>query len=175
MKLIQTSPEVFLAPGPIAEIGASDIAMLREAARAAPKRRARINTHGDGADPLHEMIIALAQDTYIRPHKHPAKSESFHIIEGAVDIVVLDDAGEIVRVVSLSRDGSFFYRMSRPLFHTLLIRSELLVIHETTNGPFDPAGTVFAAFAPPDTDGAAATAYIAGLEARVAGFAGGAA
>ena len=47
-------------------------------------------------------------------------------------------------IVPLGQPGSgrpFYYRMSKPFFHTLIIRSELLIVHEITNGPFRPEGT----------------------------------
>jgi hypothetical protein len=58
--------------------------------------------------------------------------------------------------------------MSTPHFHTLIIRSDLLVVHEITNGPFVPSGTVFAAFAPEEGDAANAAAFQADLVKRVA-------
>jgi cupin fold WbuC family metalloprotein len=133
-----------------------------------PKGRARINAHPSADDALHEMLIAIRPESYIRPHKHPGKSEAFHIIEGAVDIVVLDDLGEICEVVPLAKDGSgaFYYRMSRPRFHTLLIKSDILVVHEITNGPFVPGATVFAPFAPEEGT-IAAVHYISELDRRV--------
>jgi cupin fold WbuC family metalloprotein len=177
MNLTQKSPELFIADGPIATIGADEIAMLREAVGRTPKKRARINAHPHGDDALHEMIIAIDRDSYIRPHKHPGKSEAFHIVEGAVDIVIFDDAGGIVRIVPLSAKGAaggksntFYYRMSEPFFHTLIIRSDLLVVHEITNGPFRPEATVFADFAPPDSDTVAAARYQGDLERRAAAF-----
>jgi cupin fold WbuC family metalloprotein len=171
MALIQKSPEVFVAEGPIATIGTEDIEILRQAVRKTPKRRVRINAHPGGDDGLHEMIIAIEPGSYIRPHKHPGKSEAFHIIEGQVDIVVFDEEGKIDRIVSLAaRGGShpFYYRMSSPHFHTLIIRSDLLVVHEITNGPFVPTGTVYAAFAPEEGDAANAAAFQADLVKRVA-------
>ncbi|CCD83632.1 conserved protein of unknown function [Bradyrhizobium sp. ORS 285] len=171
MSLVQKSPEVFLAEGPIAAVGQAEINTLKAAVKASPKRRARINAHPDGEDQLHEMIIAIDSHSYIRPHKHPGKSEAFHIVEGEVDIVVFDDSGEIARVVELGAPGGtrpFYYRMSNAFFHTLIIRSELLVVHEITNGPFRPGASVFADFAPEDSDTAAAAAYQADLVRRVA-------
>ncbi len=173
--IVQKSPEVFLAEGPISELGKDALELLREAVKKTPRRRARINAHPGSDDALHEMIIALEPGSYIRPHKHPAKSESFHIIEGAVDIVVFDDEGEIIKIVPLSAlggEGSFFYRMSEPFFHTLLIKSDLLIVHEITNGPFRPEGTVFADFAPAETDSVSAQAYIDSVRARAAQIAG---
>lgn len=171
MTLVQKSAEVFLAEGPIAALGQAEIAALKAAVKASPKRRARINAHPDGEDTLHEMIIAIDASSYIRPHKHPGKSEAFHIVEGEVDIVVFNDDGEIDRVVELGAPGgsrSFYYRMSNAFFHTLIIRSGLLVVHEITNGPFRPAATVFADFAPEDSETEKASAYQAELVRRVA-------
>jgi cupin fold WbuC family metalloprotein len=171
MALVQQSPEVFLAEGPIATIGAEDIEVLRQAVRNTPKRRVRINAHPGSDDELHEMIIAIEPGSYIRPHKHPGKSEAFHIIEGQVDIVVFSEAGEVERIVSLAAKGGrhpFYYRMSTPHFHTLIIRSDLLVVHEITNGPFLPTGTIYAAFAPEEGDTASAAIFQADLVKRVA-------
>ncbi len=173
MTLIRQSPDVYLAPGPICALGPEDVALIKTAAMESPKGRARINAHPSADDALHEMVIAIRSDSYIRPHKHPGKSEAFHLIEGSVDIVVLDDGGEISEVVPLASNGSgaFYYRMSRPHFHTLLIRSDILVVHEITNGPFLPGATVFATFAPEEGDGAVAR-YIAELDRRVRAAAG---
>jgi cupin fold WbuC family metalloprotein len=171
MTLVRKSPEVFLAEGPIAAVGPAEISALKAAVEASPKRRARINAHPDGDDTLHEMIIAIDSSSYIRPHKHPGKSEAFHIVEGEVDIVVFNDSGDIERVVELGPPGGqrpFYYRMSNAFFHTLIIRSDLLVVHEITNGPFRPGASVFADFAPEDGDTAQATAYQAELVRRVA-------
>ena len=175
MALVQESPEVFLAEGPIVAVGESEIALLKAAVKASPKGRARINAHPDGDDMLHEMIIAIDASSYIRPHKHPGKSEAFHIVEGEVDIVVFKDDGEIDRIVPLGAPGSgrsFYYRMSKPFFHTLIIRSNVLIVHEITNGPFRPEATVFADFAPEDSDTRNAAAYQADLVRRVAALQG---
>src|SRR5579871_1167798 len=121
MALVQKSPDVFLAEGPISTIGSSELETLKAAVKASAKRRARINTHPDAGDTLHEMIIAIEPGSYIRPHKHPGKSEAFHIGEGDVDIVVFKDDGEIDEIVRLGEKGGsrpFYYRMSEPRFHT---------------------------------------------------------
>jgi cupin fold WbuC family metalloprotein len=178
MALVQKSPEVFLAEGPIAAVGEGEIATLKAAVKASPKGRARINAHSDGDDALHEMIIAIDASSYIRPHKHPGKSEAFHIVEGEVDIVVFKDDGEIDRIVPLGGPGSgrsFYYRMSKPFFHTLIIRSDVLIVHEITNGPFRPEATVYADFAPQDYDTKDAATYQADLVRRVAALQGAAA
>ena len=121
------------------------------------------------------MIIAIDASSYIRPHKHPGKSEAFHIIEGEVDIIVFKDNGEIDCVVPLGAPGSgrsFYYRMSKPFFHTLIIRSNVLIVHEITNGPFRPEATVYADFAPEDSESQNTVAYQVDLVRRVAALQG---
>jgi CO/xanthine dehydrogenase FAD-binding subunit len=58
--------------------------------------------------------------------------------------------------------------MSKPFFHTLIIRSRVLIVHEITNGPFRPEATVYADFAPEDSDTHNTAAYRADLVRRVA-------
>jgi cupin fold WbuC family metalloprotein len=151
VNLIKKTADVYMAPGPIASIGQAEIEYLRSELVGNAKGRVRINLHPDSADNLHEMFIAIRPESYIRPHKHPNKSESFHIVYGEVDIVIFEDDGSIARVVALaagSHSKPFYYRMSKPFFHTLIIRSDVLVVHEITNGPFVRDGTTFADFAP---------------------------
>ncbi|HAB36644.1 MAG TPA: cupin fold metalloprotein, WbuC family [Rhodobacteraceae bacterium] len=154
MNLIKKTSEVYLAPGPIAAIGSREINFLRQEVAINQKGRLRINFHHENSDPLHEMIIAIRPDSYIRPHKHPDKSEAFHVIYGVVDVVIFEDDGTIREVVSLAAKDeikAFYYRMSRPFFHTLIIYSDLLVVHEITNGPFVKDGTKFGSFAPKES------------------------
>ena len=156
MNLIKKTAELFVATGPIASIGYEEIACLRNELAGNARGRVRINLHPDNADTLHEMFIAIRPDSYIRPHKHPHKSESFHIVYGDVDIVIFEDNGSIQQVVPLAAGSiskAFYYRMSKPFFHTLVIQSDLLVVHEITNGPFIKDGTAFADFAPAEDAG----------------------
>ena len=101
------------------------------------------------------MIIVLSNQTYIRPHKHINKTESFHIIEGLIDVVIFDETGNIVEVVhmgDLLSGHNFFYRLSDDYYHTPIIRSDFAVFHETINGPFDRTDTIEAPWAPDEAD-----------------------
>ena len=119
------------------------------------RKRARICTHRSNDDALHEMLIAISADSYIHPHKHINKIESFHIVEGLVDMVVFDDFGGVVDVVELgdvSTGKNFYYRLSDSMFNSLLIHSDFLVVHEVTNGPFVENETTLAPFAPSESN-----------------------
>ena len=147
-----------------------DLQALREMASKNSRKRIRACVHGDKTDSLHEMLIVHEKSAYVRPHKHPGKSESIHIIEGLVDILLFDDSGRIEQVINMGDYASgraFYYRMATPIYHTLIIRSDVLVFHETTNGPFDRAATLFAPWAPEDTRVSSVVEFMADLQRRV--------
>lgn len=155
MNLRKVNEEVFIAEDPIVRLGDDEIAFLKRQAQRNARKRARICAHKTNDDPLHEMVIAISAASYIHPHKHIGKSESFHIVEGQVDVAVFDEAGAVVDVIELGAIGSgrkFYYRLSEGAFHTLLIRTEFLVVHEVTDGPFDRDRTVLAPFAPSEDE-----------------------
>jgi cupin fold WbuC family metalloprotein len=163
-KMLQSG--VYQATEPVPRITAEHVRGLVSVAAALPRRRARICTHRSGDTPIHEMIIALGRETYVQPHAHRNKSESFHVIEGRCDVVLFDDAGGIAEVIRLGAVDSglpFFYRIASPIFHTLVIRTPFFVIHETTNGPFIPEETLFATWAPAESDAVAAREFAAEL------------
>jgi cupin fold WbuC family metalloprotein len=148
----------------------SDIDWLKEMSENNPRQRIRLCAHDGVNDRLHEMLIVHKRGAYVRPHMHPGKSESTHIVEGLVDLVFFDGSGKVTNVIRMGdyRSGhAFYYRMAAPVFHTLIIRSEVLVFHETTNGPFDREATVFAPWSPEDGNLAEASDYIAGLEKSI--------
>ena len=74
-----------------------------------------------------------------------------HVIEGIVDVVLFDDTGHIAEIINMgdySSGRKFYYRISDPIYHTLLIHSDFLVFHETTNGPFSSNSLMLAPWSP---------------------------
>ena len=140
---------------PVVEVGGEELAALKRAAAAAPLRRARISLHSSSDSMVQEMIIAFGRDSYIRPHRHLDKQESFHLFEGALSVGLFDDAGELERWIHLSEGGNRFYRLNASRWHTVVIRSEFAVIQEVTNGPFIAGGDHFAPWSTPADDIAA--------------------
>lgn len=165
-KFEQKSASVFTSAADISEINLADIELLKSVVAKSPLGRVRINLHADDQDLLHEMFIAIDQNSYVRVHKHANKSEAFHIVYGAVKVIIFNDDGSIKKVVHLSADSanqSFYYRMSKPFFHTLMIESEMVVLHEITNGPFIPGATIYADFSPEEHDTMAVEKFRADL------------
>ena len=164
------SPEVVYAGGEIVTVDSAAVAALVRDAGNNPRRRIRLCAHASVDDAVHEMLIVHERSCYVRPHKHVGKSESFHVVEGEVDVVIFDDLGRVTDVISMGSYGSslpFFYRIAQPLYHTLIIRSDVLVFHETTSGPFQRSQTVFAPWSPDGGDAEEVAAYFSVLNSAI--------
>jgi cupin fold WbuC family metalloprotein len=162
MRTRTESPEVFYPGEEPVIVDNREIEMLKRAASVSPKKRARLCTHADPSTDLHEMLIVLPRSSYIRPHKHIGKTESFTILEGKAEVILFNEDGTVHRRISMGSAGTgdaFYYRLSQPVFHTIIVRSDFLVFHEVTEGPFNPDKTIFAPWSPEERDSAAASLY----------------
>ena len=118
-------------------------------------KKIRFCAHQSREDQVHQMFIVHPVRTYVRPHKHHAKSESILILEGDVDYVTFDSQGSLEEVTPMGNytSGKTFYHAIAPdIFHTLLISSKWLVFLEITKGPFVEEDTVYAQWSPDSTD-----------------------
>ena len=155
MILRQLNKEVYFVTDPDAKVGHQDIEFLKRKAAENERKRVRVCVHKTMDDPVHEMILVLAKDAYAMPHKHLKKIESYHIIEGVADAIIFDEEGHITDMTRVGDYASrlmLYYRIAQPCYHTFLIRSDFLVFHETTNGPFEKSEMIPAPWAPEETD-----------------------
>lgn len=167
MKTRKINPEVVYSDEDVLLVRKEDLDALKRESLATPRKRIRLCAHRDVSDRLHEMLIVHARGAYVRPHRHPGKTESLHVIEGTADAVFFDDRGGVSEIVRLGDRASglpFYYRIAAPVYHCLVITSDVFVFHEATNGPFDRKDTDFAPWAPDDSDEKACAAYVAELE-----------
>lgn len=154
--------DVLYSTDPIVKVDSDTIAFLESVAQKSSRRQSRLCTHSNENDKVHEMLIIHEKDIYVRPHKHLSKSESFHIMQGEVDIVLFDDSGDITNVIELGEYASgkpFYYRFNIEVYHTVMIKSEVAIFHETTLGPFNPEDTVYATWAPTIEESSAIIRY----------------
>lgn len=155
LHLLKKSEEVYYATDDIVTFSQSHIDFLKSNMHNSKTGRIRICAHKSPDDRIHEMLIVFDNKSYIRPHKHIGKTESFHIIEGSIDVVLFDEKGSVTGVIKLdSQDPAshLFYRLTSPQFHTVLINSDHAVMIETTDGPFNKEDSVFAPWSPGDKD-----------------------
>jgi len=173
MKVKQVSEEVFFGDETMVTVNNQDIIFLKEKALSNKRERSRLCAHRDTDELLHDMLIIHTGDTYVTPHKHLNRSESFHIIEGSVNAILFDDDGSITNVVQMgdySSGNIFFYRIPEKFYHTLVITSEIIVFHEATTGPFNSEDTIFAPWAPNSKDTVAVKKFMGYLEHGMKSF-----
>jgi cupin fold WbuC family metalloprotein len=173
MQARRINDEVYVADQRIVRVTRQDVERLRALAAGTPRRRVRLCAHKDTGDPLHEMLIVLDSASYVRPHRHHNKSESFHVVEGALSVVIFTEdgrIGDVIRMGDYASGRTFYYRLAEPAYHTVLLESERAVFHETTNGPFRREETEFAPWAPAEGDAEAAQLYLRHLGKSVSGF-----
>jgi hypothetical protein len=46
----------------------------------------------------------------------------------------------------------FYHRLNKPIYHMLIIKTDFLVFHEITEGPFIKSNTIFPEWAPIEYD-----------------------
>jgi len=169
IRIRKESAEVLYPAEDVVVITMTDMDELKRLAVLNPRQRVRLCSHSSPSDRLHEMFIIHTRDCYVRPHKHVGKAESMTILEGTVDVVLFHDDGTIRQVISMGAPGSgkvFYQRLSDAIYHTLIIRTDFLVFHESTEGPFRRENTVFPEWAPAD-QGAESAAFIERVESLI--------
>lgn len=117
---------------------------LKASARKSPLRRARFCLHPSIDSYVQEMVIALFNDSVVEPHKHPVnKPESYHLIEGAMDVHIFDPHGNRCQRIQLRLDAARMYRIKGNVWHQPMAVSECAVYHEVYTGPFNKSADVF--------------------------------
>jgi len=143
--------EVFYNRDDLAAVDEDWIAFLKDRAQQSPLRRSRLCLHHSNDDLIQQMLIVMCRDVLFRPHRHGAKTESFHMIEGLLDIVLFDDQGNAEKIVHMGPFGStavFCHRLNVSQFHAVLPQSDFVVMHEITTGPWIKDEAEFASWAP---------------------------
>ena len=166
LKIRQFNEEVFFTNADLTRIGCEEINFLKEKVKSTPRQRIRLCMHKNPDEIIHEMIIVLSKGTYVRPHKHMNKCESFHIIEGKGNVFLFSDEGEVKNVVQLGNyqsQGSFYCRIPQDTYHNLVTMSDYLVFIETTLGPFRNQDTIYPLWAPKEKDSVIVRDFVTGL------------
>jgi len=149
-------PDVWHNKKEIVTVDQKLIDKLKKSALRSPKKRARFCLHTHDKASVHEMIIAVARGTYVRPHKHVRKTESFHVIEGRFWLFIFDDKGRVIRKFKMGQKGKekiFLYRCQKNIWHAIMPITPFVVFHEVTPGPFvKNKSSQFPAWAPGEDD-----------------------
>jgi len=108
-------------------------------AKESPRLRMNYNFHPELTDPVQRLINALEPWTYIRPHKHTTKEESFVLLRGTVLAVVFNEDGTIRDYCVLnSANGILGVEFEENAFHMLTSLESGSAVYEIKEGPFIP-------------------------------------
>ncbi len=136
-------------------IGSEDIDYLKQKASKSKRGRYRLCLHKNTDHKTQEMFICLKRKSYFQPHKHPVDySESYYMIEGMIDVYLMDNDGLIFEKIRLNdnknfKSKNFYYRLSSSIYHFVVPRSEWAIYHEVSSGPFIKSKNVlYGNFAP---------------------------
>lgn len=137
-ELIRVSDGVYQSFDDYYVVSTEDLDLLKNDCLINAKKRSRINCHLSSKSLVHEMIVCLHKTTEIDVHAHYHKSESFHILEGELAIVLFDELlPKVNDIIYLSSESLVrFYRLNDSIFHLVVPLSEYCIFHETTQGPF---------------------------------------
>lgn len=133
---------------------------LKRVAESRGRQNVRLCLHDSPQALAHDMIIVEHPGRYYRPHKHRAKGESYHLIEGSMGILIFDEQGQIIDACVLGSEGAVVYRVGADMYHAVFPLSERVVYHEAKPGPFLGEGdSVYPEWAPDGRDAQAVAEY----------------
>lgn len=170
MKYKTINEAVLYNDEPVCTLSRHDINHLTSLGLATKEQRTRLCVHESPEDLVHEMFIVHTLDTYVRPHRHQTKSESFFVLQGAATLVLFDDSGVISRVVELGdiqSDKTFYFKLPALVWHALIIRSDVITFKEVTQGPFDTSDCEFPDWAPAGRRVDEVTKYVNELDKQI--------
>ena len=147
--------EIIFAEGNWVQVDQNQLEDLIARSKKNARRRCRLCAHSSEQDSVHEMFIVHEAGTCVVPHLHSGKSESFHLIQGDITVIVFSDDGKMVNKIEMGDFNSgkpYYYRITPDIYHTLLIHSDFAIFHETTSGPFKREDTKWASWAPKETE-----------------------
>jgi len=130
------------------------IEKIKYEALQSPRHMARLLMHLSHEDTVQEMLIAMGRECAITPNSAAGKSESLQIIEGQLLLVIFDMEGNVVRKEEMSafaNNGSSIYRLNSTPWHTMIPLTEMVVVHETLQGPFESSSEPLPSWIPTDS------------------------
>jgi cupin fold WbuC family metalloprotein len=127
-------------------------------AKLSKRLRMNFNFHPELSDPVQRLLNAMEPWTYVRPHRHPGKEESFVILRGTILAVTFYEDGSIWDHALLNAEnGIFGVEFEEGSYHMLTSLEPGSVVYEIKEGPFIPhSEDTSAPWAPPEGSAEAA-------------------
>ena len=148
-------PEVIKNNSDILFVNHEMIEEIKHEALQSSRHMARLLMHLSHEDTVQEMLIAMGRECVVTPNSAAGKSESLQIIEGRLLLVIFDMDGNIVRQEEMAPSGNncaSIYRLNSTPWHTMIPLTEMVVVHETLQGPFESSSEPLPNWIPSDNN-----------------------
>lgn len=104
-----------------------------------PRLRMNYNFHATMDAPIHRLLNALEPGTYLPPHRHRDKEETYLVLRGSLLAFFYDEAGDVTEKVLLNpSEGKYGLEIPPCTWHSIVALESGTVIFEIKKGPYSP-------------------------------------
>lgn len=126
---------------------------IKKEAKKSPRLIARLLMHLSHEDLVQEMLIAMCRDCAVAPNRAVGRSESLQMVEGEMLLIMFNENGEVIKRLEMGHPESgkaFLYRFTSTPWHTMVPITEMVVVHESLQGPFEKSSEGLPEWIPTD-------------------------
>ena len=119
-----------------------------------PRLRMNYNFHATMDAPIHRLLNALEPGTYLPPHRHTDKDETYLVLRGRLMAFFYDEDGNVTEKVCLNPiEGKYGLEIPPCTWHSIIALESGTIIFEVKKGPYQPLPSEdIAAWAPASSD-----------------------
>ncbi|WP_299088249.1 WbuC family cupin fold metalloprotein [uncultured Bacteroides sp.] len=108
-------------------------------ARESSRLRMNYNFHESLDAPIQRLLNALEPGTYLPPHRHTDKEETYVVLRGSLLTFFYDDLGNVIEKVNLNPSaGVYGVEIPSGTWHSIIALEPGTVIFEIKSGPYKP-------------------------------------
>ncbi|MDE5710565.1 WbuC family cupin fold metalloprotein [Bacteroides sp.] len=108
-------------------------------AKESDRLRMNYNFHETMDAPVHRMLNALEPGTYLPPHRHSDKEETYLVLRGSLLAFFYDEKGNVTEKVCLNPlEGRYGLEIPSGVWHSIIALESGTVIFEIKKGPYQP-------------------------------------
>lgn len=128
--------------------------------------RMNYNFHETMDAPVHRMLNALEPGTYLPPHRHSDKEETYLVLRGSLLAFFYDEEGNVTEKVCLNPlEGRYGLEIPPCVWHNIIVLESGTVIFEIKKGPYQPLSPEdMASWAPAPDDAEGVKAFMRRME-----------
>lgn len=136
------------------------------------RKRINLNIHKNYSDPCQRFFNAICSNSYLRPHCHSDSqgTETLFAIKGCLGVIIFESNGVVKekfllqpaaeRMTTVGAHAAVGVDLHPGVWHSVVALSDVAILLEIKNGPFDINGPKFLADWAPEENTPAAEIYL---------------